>query len=131
MSGADKKKRTFTIQGSEITFKGGSYKGDSPKTAAKKAARRLFALIDDKNSPYHRYSHLSTIKFILREKTRGSDKSTYFYEANMHELKGKDVKYIKIKDPSNPEADEDGYIQYPITKDIKIASCPEPHFPHS
>lgn len=124
------KKRTFTIQGSDITFKGGDYKGDTPKVAAKKAAKRLFALARDRKSPYHRYAHLSTIKFILREKTQGSDKKTYFYEANIHELTGDAIKYIKVKSPDSEEADEDGYIKYPITKEIKVATCAEPHFNH-
>jgi hypothetical protein len=129
MSSSDKK-RTFTIQGSDITFKGGDYKGDTPKAAAKKAAKRLFALARDKNSSFHRYAHLTTIKFILREKTRGSDKKTYFYEANIHELTGNAVKFIKVKSPESEEADADGYIKYPITKEIKVATCAEPHFDH-
>ena len=129
MSGADKK-RSFTIQGSDITFKGGDYKGDTPKGAAKKAAKRLFSLIKDEKSPFHRYARLSTIKFILREKTRGSEKKTYFYEANIHELKGDEIKYIKVKSPESEEADEEGYIKYPITKEIKVATCAEPHFDH-
>lgn len=129
MSGQDKK-RSFTIQGSEIAFKGGDYKGDTPKGAAKKAAKRLFALTRDKESPFHRYARLTTIKFILREKTRGSDKKTYFYEANLHELKGDDIKYVKVHSPDSELADEEGNIKYPITKEIKVATCAEPHFNH-
>jgi flagellar basal body rod protein FlgC len=124
------KKRSFTIQGSDITFEGGNYKGDTPKAAARKAAKRLFALAKDKNSPYHKYHNLVTIKFILREKTRGSDKKTYFYEANVHELKGDEIKYIKVKSPDSEDADEQGYVQYPVTKEIKVATCTEPHFSH-
>jgi hypothetical protein len=124
------KKRSFTIQGSDITFKGGNYKGDTPKAAAKKAAKRLFALVKESGTVYHRYTHMQTIKFILREKTRGSEKKTYFYEANVHELKGDEIKYIKVKSPESEEADEEGYIKYPITKEIKVATCTEPTFHH-
>lgn len=129
MSGEDKK-RSFTIQGSDITFEGGNYKGDTPKGAARKAAKRLFSLVKDEKSPYHKYSRLTTIKFILREKTRGSEKKTYFYEANIHELTGDAIKYIKVKSPESEGADEDGYIKYPITKEIKVATCAEPRFDH-
>lgn len=124
------KKRSFTIQGSDITFQGGNYKGDSPSIAARKAAKRLFSLIKDSKSPYHTYSHYTTIKFILREKTQGSNKKTYFYEANIHELKGNEIKYVKVYSPQSESANASGYIEYPVTKEIKVATCAEPTFKH-
>ncbi len=122
------KKRTFTILASEIGFNGGDYKSDSPKSAARKAAKRLFQLVN-KDAAYHKFKRLESIKFILREKTSGSDKKTYFYESTVEELK--EPIFIKVKDPSNKDADAQGYIQYPITKEVKVSSCPQAHFDHT
>ena len=119
-------KRTFTIQASEIGFVGGDYKSDLPSKASKKAAKRLFALIEDKESEFHgKFSNLTKIKFILREKTKGSEKKTFFYEAEKKDLAT--PKVIKLKVPDNPKADKDGYITYEVTKKIKVTAYAETH----
>ena len=94
-------KRSFTIQASEIGFTGGVYKSDLPSTASKKAAKRLFQLIEDKSGPYHsKFGNLTKVKFILREKTQGSPKKTFFYDAEKKNLTS--PKIIKLKAPTNP-----------------------------
>ncbi len=120
-------KRTFTIQASEIGFSGGEYKSDIPSKAAKKAANRLFELVS-KNDAYKKFSDLTSIKFILREKSKGSDKKTFFYDATKKDLRS--PKYIRVKAPDNKDADENGYIKYPIHKEIKVATCSQSHVAH-
>jgi hypothetical protein len=121
------KKRTFTIQASEIGFVGGEYKSDSPSKAAKKAAKRIFQLVS-KVDEYKKYASRDSLKFILREKTTGSEKKTYFYETSVKNLKS--PKYIKVKAPGNADADEEGFVKYPITKEIKVSACSESHVSH-
>lgn len=100
---AEKKERTFTIQGSDIGFSGGLYKSTSgPVTAAKKAARILFRMVmygvkyqenhiaNKKYAKYAKYAAFAkdkTIKFLLRETTRGSEKKSLFYEGSKLNLK--------------------------------------------
>jgi hypothetical protein len=69
-------KRSFKIVGSNVSETGGNYKGTSPSSAAKKAASMLF-----------RKSNKTTFKFILKEKTQGSEKKSWFYEATIEKLK--------------------------------------------
>jgi hypothetical protein len=120
-------KRTFTIQASEIGFTGGNYASDLPSKAGKKAAKRLFQLVT-KDASFKRFASLKTIKFILREKTQGSAKNTFFYEAEMKKLAT--PKYITVKAPNAEGADENGYVKYPVTKEIKVAACEESHVAH-
>jgi hypothetical protein len=117
-------KRNFTIQASEIGFKGGVYKSDLPSKAAKKAAKRLFELVE-KNEEYKKYNNLTEIKFILRESTKGSTKKTFFYEAEKKNLS--EPKIVKVKAPNNPKADSEGYLQYEVTKKIKVTAFAENH----
>lgn len=117
-------KRTFTIQASEIGFTGGEYKSDSPNKAAKKAANRIFKLITEEEA-YKEYATNESIKFILREKTRGSEKKTYFYEGFVKHLDT--PKYIEVKAPQNASADENGIVKYAVTKEVKVAACEEHH----
>lgn len=119
-------KRTFTIQASEIGFVGGVYKSDLPSKASKKAAKRLFQLVSDKDGPYHgKYADITKVKFILREKTVGSDKKTFFYEAEKKDLATPQV--IKVKAPQNPKADADGFVTYEVTKKIAVKAFAETH----
>lgn len=118
-------KRSFTIQASEIGFVGGVYRSDLPSKASKKAAKRLFQLVSDKSSPYHKYANISKVKFILREKTIGSDKKTFFYEAEKKDLETPQI--VKVKAPKNPKADADGYITYEVTKKIAVKAYAETH----
>lgn len=115
-------KRTFIIQASEIGFSGGVYTSDAPAKAGKKAAKRLFNLVAN-DSKFKRYASKQTIKFILRERTKGSDKKTFFYEASMTKLSK--PKSIRVKAPNAQNADKDGYVSYQINKEIKIQACEE------
>lgn len=79
-------KRTFTIQGSDLEYSGGRYKGVSPYLVAKKAAKQLFRMIENKKkqselNKYNKFKSYKKIKLILREMTRGSNKNIYYYEA--------------------------------------------------
>lgn len=121
------KKRTFTIQASEIGFAGGEYKSDIPSKAAKKAAKRIFQLVSS-DPAFKKYDALKTVKFILREKTRGSDKKTFFYTADIKDLKS--PKYVMVKSPDNADADANGMVKYAVTKEIKVATCGEEHVQH-
>lgn len=114
------KKRSFTIQSSEIGFTGGDYKSDAPGKAAKKAAKRLFKLIETVDE-YKSFASHDKIKFFLREKTRGSDKKVYVYETSVHDLKT--PKVIMVKAPNSPEADDKGMVKYTVTKEIKVTTC--------
>uniref|UniRef100_A0A6C0BE41 Uncharacterized protein n=1 Tax=viral metagenome TaxID=1070528 RepID=A0A6C0BE41_9ZZZZ len=81
--------RHFTIVGSDIGFEGGRYGTDKsgfPKSAAKRAASVLFLMIENKkNKPewrkYSKYQSHKSIKFIIAETTRGSNKDSFYYEA--------------------------------------------------
>lgn len=114
------KKRTFTIQASEIGFSGGDYKSDLPSKAAKKAAKRVFALAA-KDASYKKFDSKKTLWFVLREKTRDSEKKVSFYKGMIQDLKN--PKFIMVKSPGNADADEKGMIKYAVTKEIKIAVC--------
>lgn len=95
--------RTFTIQGSDIGFSGGIYRASSPYSAGKKAARQLFRVIsygvkytenpkDEKLAKYAKFAKFArfknerTIKFLLREQTRGSEKRSFYYDALQQDL---------------------------------------------
>jgi hypothetical protein len=62
------------------------YKGKEPGIVAKKFGSMLFRLINDEKSDYYKYRDQSSIKFIMREKTKGSDKATFYYKAERIEL---------------------------------------------
>lgn len=81
--------RSFQVFGSGIGYKSPSssyYKGKAPAAVAKKFGSMLFRLINDKTSEYFRFRNQSTIKFIMKETTRGSEKSTFYYRAERIEL---------------------------------------------
>jgi hypothetical protein len=103
--------RTFTIQGSDLNFEGGRYTGKTPVQAAKKAAKQLFRMLKNKdNKPewkkYQKFSY-DKLKFIVRETTRGSDKSTYDYVATSEKL----AKPLVIKR---------GDIEFTVTRKIIV-----------
>lgn len=109
-------KRTFTIQGSDLGFEGGKYKSKIPGLAARKAAKQLFRMLENKdNKPewkkYHKFIH-TKLKFILRETSRGSDKATHYYEATIIKL----PKPIIIKR---------GDVEITVTKKIHVKTCTE------
>ncbi len=114
------KKRSFTIQSSEIGFQGGEYKSDAPGKAAKKAAKRIFKLIAT-DEEYKKFASKDKIKFLLREKTRDSDKKTYYYETEVKNLK--EPKIIMVKAPNSANADKNGMVQYTVTKEIIVSTC--------
>lgn len=121
----DKKVRNFTIQGSDIGFTGGLYKGSSPSAAGRKAGSRLFNVIQlgqkynsdkvkyaeyAKFAPYTKYANEKVVKFILRETTRGSKKESFSYEAH--------VQYLKT-----PRVVKRGGIDITVTKAVTVESC--------
>ena len=65
------KKRSFTVYGSDVNFKGGRYMSLNPGSAAKKAASRIF----------RDHSKKSVIVLTLRETTSGSKHDHYSYRA--------------------------------------------------
>lgn len=88
MDSENESKRRFTIQASDLGYEGGKYTGDIPGKAAKKAATQLFRMIENKKketslNKYKKYKSYKKIKFILREITRNSDKTTHYYEATI------------------------------------------------
>jgi hypothetical protein len=114
------KKRSFTIQSSEIGFTGGNYKSDAPGKAAKKAAKRIFKLIETVPE-YKKFASNESIKFFLREKTQDSEKKVYVYETSIKDLKT--PKVIMVKSPNSPLADANGMVKYTVTKEIKVSTC--------
>lgn len=93
--------RTFTVQGSEIGVNGGTYRSSSPSSAAKKASRILFRKAKQ---------GAKSIKFILRETTRGSEHKAYFYEGFIHYL-------------DTPKVINRNGTEIQITKEVKIKTC--------
>jgi len=105
-------KRTFTIQGSDLGFEGGRYKSKTPSLAAKKAAKQLFRMVENKDhkSEWKKYSEFSStnkINFILREMTQGSKKDHFYYEGSVTKLK-------------TPLIVSKGGVEITITKKINI-----------
>jgi hypothetical protein len=81
--------RSFQVFGSGIGYispTSSYYKGKEPGIVAKKFGSMLFRLINDEKSDYYKYRDQSSIKFIMREKTKGSDKATFYYKAERIEL---------------------------------------------
>lgn len=110
-------KRTFTIQGSDLGYNGGHYKSASPMAAARKAAKQLFRMIENKKkdpklSKYHSFASHKDIKFLLRETTQGSSKDTYYYQAHVEKLK-EPVEIVR------------GDITITITRKIVVKTCTE------
>lgn len=99
--------RSFTVQGSEFGVTGGTYHSKTPSAAAKKAARILL-----KSKP-----SAKSVKFILREATRGSAKKSYFYEAFVHHL-------------DTPIVVNRGGVEITIKKQLKLRTCQQ-HEMHS
>ena len=125
--------RTFTVQGSDIGYQGGTYKSTStPVVAARKAARMLFRIIKHavlyksdpvkykaykKYAAYAEYKNEKNIKILLREKTQGGAGKSFYYEATMKKLSspvivtrnGKDIK---------------------IESEVDVKVCKDPHDHH-
>lgn len=102
VASAEKKDRTFTVQGSEIGTSGGSYKASSPYNAGKKAARQLFRKNKSKKS----------IKFLLRETTQGSAKKVFFYHAQEKKL-------------ATPRVFVRNGVEIKVEKEITMKTCHE------
>jgi hypothetical protein len=73
-----KSDRFFTIDIASTNKTGGRYNSATPMSAACKAARRIFREASS--------SHVTSIRFILRETTRatGSSNKRHFYSATRH-----------------------------------------------
>lgn len=128
--------RTFTIQGSDIGFTGGIYKVKKedgvPSSAARKAGSVLFRVVRNgakyhhkpkefpqfaKFSKYAKYAKDKTIKFLLRETTRGSSKESFYYEASV----------IELKDPI--VVNRNG-VEITIERKVSVKVCHDPHSHH-
>ena len=68
--------RSFKILGSGIGFEGGRYVASTKSVAAKRAGSKLFQKMDKDG----KFKNKNSIKFILGETTKGSDKQTTAYE---------------------------------------------------
>jgi CxxC motif-containing protein (DUF1111 family) len=132
--------RSFTIQGSDIGFSGGSYKvkhgkdgkGGAPSSAAKKAASALFRVVRNavkyqkdpkgnarfaKLAKFAKWSKEKSIKFLLRETTRGSGKESFYYEATV----------VELKDPIT--VNRNG-VEVVIKHKVSVKVCHDPHNHH-
>lgn len=108
-------KRFFTIQGSDLGFEGGRYKGGEPSQAARKAAKQLFRMVENKagKSEWKKYAHFKSykvLKFILREASRGSSKHTHYYEATVIPL-------------PEPKVIKRNGVEITVTKTIRVKTC--------
>jgi hypothetical protein len=111
-------KRTFVIAGSDIGHTGGRYFSDnsgSPLSAARKASKVLFRMIENKaNKPdwekFDKFKDHKTVKFLLRESTKGSEKKTYYYEAKVNHLK-------------SPKVYKRGDVEIEVTKEVVVKTC--------
>ena len=99
-SNGDDSCMSFTILGSGIKYIGGYYKAKSFSVAASRAGKKLFQKID-KDPEFKKFKNKTSIKFVLGEKTKGSDKKTKAYVITREELEkpkivkiaGKEIKY--------------------------------------
>jgi len=73
----EEQKRSFTVYGSNVNFKGGRYISLTPSSAAKKAASRIF----------REYPRKSVVVLTLRETTSGSNHDNFSYKATKVNLK--------------------------------------------
>lgn len=110
-----KDKRTFTIQGSDIGYGGGRYTGDGPGVAARHAAKQLVRMVENKKKldefkQYAKFASSKSIKFIIREITRGSNKTSYYYEATVVPL-------------PTPKVIVRNGIEITVTKTIIVKTC--------
>mgnify|MGYP001287044471 CR=1 FL=1 len=81
--------RSFKIIGCGVGFKSKQtsyYKGKTPAVAVRKFGRMLFKLINDPNSEFYKFKDQQTIKVIIKETTRGSDRKTYYFLTQRVEL---------------------------------------------
>lgn len=122
-SSPENKSKTFKIAGSDIDFMGGLYhpnKTGSPGSAAKKAAKSLFRMIENKKGSadwkkFERFKDHKTIKFILRETTQGSDKKSKYYEAKVVHLPASQHKTVVLNG-----------VEIVYTKKLLVKTCPDP-----
>ena len=81
--------RSFKIIGCGVGYKSKQtsyYKGKDPTVAVRKFGTMLFKLINDPSSEYHKFKNQKSIKVIIKETTRGSDKKTFYYLTERVEL---------------------------------------------
>lgn len=77
--------RSFKISGAGIPFTGGRYVGKTFSIASKRAASMLYRKVNNDPS-FAKYKSKPSIKFILKETTKGSAKKTKAYIVNRVEL---------------------------------------------
>lgn len=126
-------KRSFTIVGSDIGFTGGVYHSTStPNVAAKRAASMIFRIIrhgaayvknPSQNAKYAkfakfaRFEKVKSIKFLIRETTRGSSKDSSYYEAFQKAL-DKPVTIVR------------NGVEITLEHKIDVKVCKDPHDHH-
>jgi len=93
-----KGEKSFTIEGSGTTFKGGRYRSKTgPLSAAKKAGARLYRDLTESLIKIREKNGKKDIKFILKETTKGSSKETYFFKVKRVTLKKPVIRTIAGK----------------------------------
>jgi hypothetical protein len=109
--------RSFTIEGSSISFEGGEFISKTPGGAASKVANKLYRLIYSK-SEYARYRSDGVVQFIIREKTQGSAHKTFAYDAKRTKLPTPIKREIPNKKTGKPTV-------YEITHKVKVKALKE------
>jgi len=71
--------RSFKIEGSSIGYEGSAFVSASPGDSSRKAARKLYSLVD-KDPEYARFRSDKLIQVILRETTQGSKNGIFAYD---------------------------------------------------
>ena len=80
--------KSFKVVGAGVPFSGGRYIAKTFAIASKRAGSKIYSKIN--NDPeFAKYQNKTSVKFILKETTKGSSKSTKAYE----------VKRIQLKEP--------------------------------
>lgn len=78
--------KSFTVSGAGVPFTGGRYVAKTFGIAAKRAGSKIYSKIN--NDPeMTKYKNKNSVKFILKETTKGSPKSTKAYQVKRTELK--------------------------------------------
>lgn len=77
--------RSFKIEGSSIGYEGSAFVSATPGGAAKKAARKMYKLIQN-DSSFSRYKSDKLVQIIIRETTLGSKNGLFAYDAYKEKL---------------------------------------------
>jgi hypothetical protein len=109
--------RYFTVTGSGIVGEnGGRYaaKDNIPMTAAKKAGARLYRDLSEAQIATRLKNGNKTIRFILKETTRGSTKKTYTFKVERKALNK--ISVVEIHQADGTKVSIEHKFKYIITK---------------